>query len=128
MSGDRFTEHYRLLSTDPAKRAELLADPKAALAAYFGAIVEGDYRIEVIEQRSDTITAVIPVPPEDGANVAVRLTDVSGRVYDMLHTTGIGGYLIPDETLTWVLRDMRALWSSAPDGNEASTPAAPEQE
>ena len=66
MSGDRFTEHYRLLSTDPKKRAELLADPKAALAAYFGAIVEGDYRIEIIEQRSDTITAVIPAPPERG--------------------------------------------------------------
>lgn len=128
MSGDRFTEHYRLLSTDPAKRAELLADPKAALAAYFGAIVKGDYRIEVIEQRSDTITAMIPVPPEDEANVAVRLTDVSGRVYDMLHTTGIGGYLIPDETLTWVLRDMRALWSRTPDDNDASSPAAPGQE
>jgi len=128
VSGDRFTEHYRLLSTDPAKRAELLADPKAALAAYFGAVVEGDYRIEVIEQRSDTITAVIPVPPDNEADPAARLTEVSGRVYDMLHTTGIGGYLIPDETLTWVLRDMRALWSSVPDGNEASTPAAPEQE
>ena len=126
MSGDRFTEHYRLLSTDPAKRAELLADPKAALAAYFGAIVEGDYRIEIIEQRSDTITAVIPAPPEQGADLAARLAEVSGRVYDMLHTTGIGGYLIPDEALTWVLRDMRAVWSSNPGGSDASSPADPE--
>lgn len=64
MSGaDRFTEHYRLLSTDPAMRAALLADPKAALAAYFGSVVDGAYRIEVIEQRADTITAVIPAPP-----------------------------------------------------------------
>ena len=123
MSGDRFTEHYHLLSTDPEKRAELLADPKAALAAYFGSVVEGDYRIEVIEQRSDTITAVIPAPPEQAADLAARLAEVSGRVYDMLHTTGIGGYLIPDEALTWVLRDMRALWSADPGGNDASGPA-----
>ena len=111
MSGDRFAEHYRLLSTDPQMRAELIADPKAALAAYFGAVIEGDYRIEVIEQRPDTITAVIPTPPEPGLDPAARLTEVSGRSYDMLHTSGIGGYLIPNESLTWVLRDMRALWA-----------------
>ena len=63
VSADRFTEQYRLLITDPESRAALLADPKAALAAYFGAVVEGDYRIEVIEQRSDTITAVSRLPP-----------------------------------------------------------------
>ncbi|MEV0986001.1 hypothetical protein [Streptomyces sp. NPDC049949] len=113
MSGaDRFTEHYRLLSTDPAMRAQLLADPKAALAAYFGALIEGDYRIEVIEQRPDTITAVVPAPPEPGVDPAARRAEVSGRVYDMLHSSGIGGYLIPNETLTWVLRDMRALWAA----------------
>lgn len=72
MSGDRFTEHYRMLSTDPQMRADLLADPKAALAAYFGAVIEGDYRIEVIEQRQDTITAVIPTPPEPGVDPAAR--------------------------------------------------------
>lgn len=128
MSGDRFTEHYRLLSTDPKTRADLLADPRAALAAYFGTLVEGDYRIEVIEQRSDTITAVVPAAPEQRADFAARLADVSGRVYDMLHTTGIGGYLIPDERLTWVLRDMRALWSDNPGGSTASSPAGPEEE
>jgi len=25
----------------------------------------------------------------------------------------IGGYLIPDETLTWTLREMRAEWAAA---------------
>lgn len=78
MSSDRFTEHYRLLSTDPQMRAQLLADPKAALAAYFGAVIDGDYRIEVIEQRPDTITAVIPTPPEPTTDRAARLADVSG--------------------------------------------------
>jgi hypothetical protein len=111
VSGDRFTEHYRLVSADLEKRAELLADPKAALAAYFGAVVDGEYRIEVIEQRSDTITAITPVPPETEGDLPTRLGEVSGRVYDMLHTTGIAGYLVPDEALTWVLRDMRALWA-----------------
>ncbi|MFJ6485855.1 MULTISPECIES: hypothetical protein [unclassified Streptomyces] len=124
MSGaDRFTEHYRLLSTDPAMRAALLADPKAALAAYFGSVVDGAYRIEVIEQRADTITAVIPAPPEPGVDPAARLADVSGRIYDMLHSSGIGGYLIPNEALTWVLRDMRALWArgDAVDDADSST-------
>ena len=119
MSGDRFTEHYRLVSTDPEKRAELLADPKAALAAYFGAVVDGDYRIEVIEQRPDTITAVVPAPPEQDADLPARLADVSGRVYDVLHTTGIAGYLVPDDALTWVLRDMRAMWAR---GRAEATP------
>ncbi|WP_420078691.1 hypothetical protein ACN6AT_05380 [Streptomyces sp. JL4002] len=124
MSGaDRFSYHYRLLSTDPAMRAALLADPKAALAAYFGSVVEGAYRIEVIEQRADTITAVIPAPPEPGADPAARLAEVSGRIYDMLHSSGIGGYLIPDEALTWVLRDMRALWANG-DGDDTGVRAA----
>jgi len=120
VSSDRFTEHYRLLSADPDMRARLLADPKAALAEYFGAILDGDYRIEVIEQRPDTITAVLPTPPEAGTDPAARLADVSGRVYDMLHTTGIGGYLVPDDALTWVLRDMRALWAKGGDGHSDS--------
>ena len=115
MSDDKFAEQYRALITDPESRAALLADPKAALTAYFGAIVDGEYRIEVIEQRSDTITAVVPTAPLDSEDAAARLDDVSGRVYDILHTSGIGGYLIPNESLTWVLRDMRALWARDDD-------------
>ncbi|MGB0097807.1 MAG: hypothetical protein WBP81_35370 [Solirubrobacteraceae bacterium] len=116
MSGDRFTEHCRRLSADPQLRAQLLADPKAGLVAYFGAVVEGDYRVEVIEQRADTITAVIPAPPEPGTDAEARLSELSGRIYDLLHSSGVGGYLIPDEALTWVLRDMRALWAPDPGG------------
>lgn len=121
MTTDRFTEQYRQLISNPEVRAALLADPKAALVAYFGEIVEGDYRIEVIEQRSDTITAVLPAPPDPGTEPAARLQQVSGRVFDLLHRAGVGGYLIPDESLTWVLRDMRRLWSSggSPDARAA---------
>lgn len=46
-----------------------------------------------------------------GAELVVEAAQVSGRVYDILHTSGIGGYLVPNESLTWVLRDMRALWA-----------------
>jgi len=113
LTTDRFTEQYRQLIADPDARAALLADPKAALAAYFGEIVEGNYRIEVVEQRSDTITVVIPAPPEPGVDAAARLDQVSGRIFDLLHSGGVGGYLIPDQSLTWVLRDMRALWAAA---------------
>ena len=90
--------------------------PEAALTAYFGADVDGDYRIEIVEQRSDTITAMIPAPPEAGADPAARFAAVSGRIFDLLHSTGVGGYLIPDGALPWVLRDMRALWARGPAG------------
>ena len=42
-----------------------------------------------------------------------------GRIYDMLFTDGIGGYLIPDEALTWTLRDMRSEWAAATRKNDA---------
>ncbi len=45
-----------------------------------------------------------------------RLSELSGRIFDLLHSSGVGGYLIPDEALTWVLRDMRALWAADPGG------------
>lgn len=111
MSSDVFTEHYRLLSTDPIARAELIADPRAGLTTHFGSVPDGDYRIEVIEQRADTITILLPAPPQDAADAAARLDAVDGRIYDILHTTGVGGYLIPDDALTWVLRDMRSTWA-----------------
>jgi hypothetical protein len=121
MTADRFTEQYRQLIADPDVRAALLADPKAALVAYFGEIVDGAYRIEIIEQRSDTITAVVPAPPEPGDEPADRLKLTSGRIFDLLHSGGVGGYLVPDQRLTWVLRDMRSLWAT--DDPTSSAPS-----
>lgn len=111
MAHDVFTRHYRVLATDRVARDELLADPKRGLIRHFGSVPEGGYRVEVIEQRADTITVLLPAGPAIGETVEARLADVDGRIYDILHTTGIGGYLVPDETLTWVLRDMRARWA-----------------
>lgn len=59
---------------------QLLADPKSALSAYSGGITGGDFRIGVIEQRSDTVTAVIPTPPGSAADSDLRLVEVSGRI------------------------------------------------
>ena len=73
---------------------------------------DGDYRIEVIPQEPDTIIIVLPAPVcGDTSDAAVDA--VARRIYDVLFTDGVGGYFIPDEKLTWILRDMRSLWAKA---------------
>lgn len=110
---DFFTDHYCLLRRDPAARRRLIDDPVAGLKEYFGSVPDGNYRIEVVPQEPDTITIVLPAPPAEGEPTAADIDAASRRIYDMLFTDGIGGYLIPDEALTWVLRDMRSMWAAA---------------
>jgi len=110
---DFFTKHYSLLRRDPAARHRLIDDPVAGLKEYFGSVPDGDYRIEVVPQEPDTITIMLPAPPAEGEPTAADIDAASRRIYDMLFTDGIGGYLIPDEALTWVLRDMRSTWAAA---------------
>ena len=110
---DVFTEHYSLLRRDVTARQHLIDDPIAALQEYFGSMPEGNYRVEVVPQQPHTITIVLPAPPADSTPSATDIDAASRRIYDMLFTDGIGGYLIPDETLTWTLRDMRAEWAAA---------------
>jgi len=121
MSGQRdlFTDHYCLLRRDPAARRRLIADPVAGLKEYFGSVPDGNYRIEVVPQEPDTITIMLPAPPARGKPSAAEIDGASRRIYDMLFTDGIGGYLIPDEALTWVLRDMRSAWAQT--GGDEST-------
>lgn len=109
---DLFTDHYCLLRRDPAARRRLIDDPAAGLKEYFGSIPGGDYRIEVVPQELDTITIMLPAPPAEGAPTEADIDAASRRIYDMLFTDGIGGYLIPDSALTWVLRDMRSMWAA----------------
>ena len=59
-SHDVFTEHYRLLQSDPAARRQLIADPISGLKAYFGSVPDGFYRVEVVSQEPDTITILLP--------------------------------------------------------------------
>ena len=110
---DIFTEHYSLLRRDPEARQHLIDDPITALKEHFGSMPEGNYRVEVIPQRPHTITIVLPTPPVAGNPSASDIEAASRRIYDMLFTDGIGGYLIPNETLTWTLRDMRAQRAAA---------------
>ena len=110
---DIFTEHYSLLRRDPEARQHLIDDPITALKEYFGSVPEGNYRVEVIPQQPHTITIVLPAPPAADNPSVADIDAVSRRIYDLLFTDGIGGYLVPDETLTWTLRDMRAQWAAA---------------
>lgn len=116
MEGSEFdiaTDHYRVLATDPDVRARMIADPKQGLRDHFGYVAEGDYAIEIIDQRADLITIVLPSPPENLDDIDARLNRIRGRICDVLFTeSGVGGYLIPSEGLTWVLRDMRTKWIS----------------
>lgn len=110
---DFFCAHYKLLRRDPAARSRMMEDPVAGLKDYFGAMPEGPYRIEVVPQAPNRITLMLPAPPAGREPTAADIDAASRRIYDMLFTDGIGGYMVPDESLTWVLRDMRSTWSAA---------------
>jgi hypothetical protein len=106
---DLFTAHYRLLQRDRAARQRLITDPRAGLNEYYGpdTVPEGEFRIEVVSQEPDTITILLPSPiDQDTSDEALDAS--CRRIYDILFTDGVGGYLIPDDSLTWVLRDMRS--------------------
>jgi hypothetical protein len=106
---DIFTSHYRLLRLDQTARQRLISDPKAGLDEHFGmgTVPDGDFRIEIIAQEPDTITILLPSPVEEDTSDEA-LNAACRRIYDILFTDGVGGYLIPDDALTWVLRDMRS--------------------
>lgn len=118
---DTFTEHYCLLRRDPAARRRLMDDPIAGLKEYFGSVPDGKYRVEVLPQEPDTITIVLPAPPADREPTAADIDAASRRIYDILFTDGVGGYLIPDAALTWLLRDMRSTWAAAAAAHKPGT-------
>lgn len=112
---DIFDAHYRDIRRDPALRQRLIDDPVAGLKEHFGVMPDGDYRIEVIPQEPYTIIIVLPAPV--GGDTSDAAVDAASRqIYDVLFTDGVGGYLIPDEALTWLLRDMRSAWAAAAAG------------
>lgn len=110
---DIFTAHYREIRRDRDLRQRLIDDPVAGLTEHFGVVPQGDYRVEVVAEEPDTITIMLPEPVEGDTSDAA-IDAASRRIYDILFTDGVGGYLIPDDGLTWVLRDMRSLWSGGP--------------
>ncbi|MFF9858851.1 hypothetical protein [Streptomyces tendae] len=71
-----------------------------------------DFAVQAVEQREDTLVILLPAEPEHGEDFEERLTEVSQRVYDVLFSSGVGGFLIPDDRLKWVLRDIRSAWAA----------------
>lgn len=104
---DFVERYYERIATDPAYRARLLADPVAVVSAQFGYIPGPDLKIEIIEQVGDTVVIMVPPKPPAGQDIEQELTRVTEQVFDLLFSSGIGGFFIPDETQKWVLREMR---------------------
>ena len=104
---DFVEQYYERIATDPAYRAKLLADPVAAVCDEFGYVPGPDLKIEIIEQAEDTIIIVVPPRPETGQDIGQELTRVTEQSLDLLFSSGIGGFFIPDDAQKWVLREMR---------------------
>ncbi|MBZ9939216.1 nitrile hydratase subunit alpha [Mesorhizobium sp. BR1-1-16] len=106
-SSDFVEQYYERIATDPEYRSRLLADPVAVVSEEFGYSPGPDLKIEVIEQAEDTIIMIVPPRPEAGEDIAQELTRVTEQSLDLLFSSGIGGFFIPDDTQKWVLREMR---------------------
>lgn len=104
-------DQYRRICEDTAYRQALIDDPRAVLSEEYGCEVPEDVKIQVIEQRDDTLTLVVPIQPADDDG-----TSPVTRVVDLLFEDGIGGFLVPNDQLKWVLRDMRAAWGKKLSG------------
>ncbi|TCT03617.1 hypothetical protein [Aquabacter spiritensis] len=108
MSNADFVEkNYERIATDPDYRAKLIADPVGVVCEEFGYTPGPDFKIEIIEQAEDTIIIMVPPKPEAGADLEQALGQVTERVFDLLFSSGIGGFFIPNDTQKWVVREMR---------------------
>jgi len=104
-------QDYRRMINDPDYRQRLIEDPKGTLSETTGYAFQQDVRVEVIEQEPDTICMMIPIKPKGTeAQVEQALHKSTERTFDLLFSSGIGGYFIPSDKLKWVLRDMRRSW------------------
>jgi len=100
-------QYYERIATDPAYRARLLADPVGVVCEEFGYSPGPGLKIEIIEQVEDTIVIMVPPKPEADEDMEQELTRVTEQVFDLLFSSGIGGFFMPDAAQKWVLREMR---------------------
>ncbi|SFK88770.1 nitrile hydratase subunit alpha [Methylocapsa palsarum] len=108
MSNADFVEqYYERIATDPDYRARLLANPVAVVCEEFGYTPGPDMKIEIVEQADDTIVIMVPPRPEADQDMEKELTRVTEQVFDLLFSSGVGGFFIPDDAQKWVLREMR---------------------
>lgn len=107
MSDADFVEkNYERIATDPDYRARLLANPVGVVCEEFGYTPGPDFKIEIIEQEDDTIVIMVPPKPSAGEDFEQALAAVTERVFDLLFSTGIGGFFIPDDKQKWVVWEM----------------------
>ena len=92
---DFVEQYYERIAADPAYRARLLADPVAVVSEQFGYAPGPDLKIEIIEQVADTVVIMVPPKPEPGQDIEQELTRVTEQVFDLLFSTGIGGFFCP---------------------------------
>ncbi|CRI65078.1 conserved hypothetical protein [Thiocapsa sp. KS1] len=104
---DFVEQHYERIASDPDYRAKLLADPVAVVCEEFGYTPGPDLRIEIVEQAEDTIVILVPPKPEAGEDFESALVRVTEQSFDLLFSSGIGGFFVPDDAQKWVLREMR---------------------
>ena len=122
MSNSNFVEqNYERIATDPDYRARLLANPVAVVCEEFGYVPSRGLKIEIIEQADDTIVIMVPPRPDAGLDMENELTRVTEQVFDLLFSSGVGGFFIPDDAQKWVLREMR-LASQAKTGLDRPQP------
>lgn len=104
---DFVERNYEGIATDPEYRARLIADPVGVVCGEFGYTPGPDFKIEIIEQAEDTIVIMVPPKPETGQDAEQALDEDTKRVFDLLFSSGVGGFLIPDDKQKWVVREMR---------------------
>ena len=109
-------DQYQRICTDQHYRQALIEDPRAVLSQEYGCTIPADINIEIVEEQPDTITLVIPLQPADDDGES-PITEV----VDLLFADGIGGFLIPKDSLKWTLRDMRTSWLAKMSAASAST-------
>ena len=102
---------FERMINDKEYRKRLINNPKEVLTEITGYVFDEKVNVEVIEQDADTIYLLIPPKPEDpSVNQEEALEKCTQRTFDLLFTTGIGGYIVPSDELKWVVRDMRLSW------------------
>lgn len=104
---DFVEKNYERIASDPDYRARLLADPVGTVCEEFGYTPGPDFKIDIVEQAEDTVVIMVPPRPEAGADMERELARVTEQVFDLLFSSGIGGFFIPDDKQKWTVREMR---------------------
>ena len=114
MANRNFAEDYfNRVKNDANYRQYLKNNPKKALCELHHVNEDSlnDVEFQIIEQADDAITIMIPARPNDYTpEQTTRVKHTSDQTIDFLHSSGLPGFLIPNDDLRWVLLNMRKSW------------------